>query len=344
MSYMGIQELKDADLKSGSATGDGSTTTFAIGWTPPSEQSLFVTINGVLQSASALSISGANCVFTAAPDSGDAIEFKGIQSSGTVVTTTGDGTIDAAKLADNSVTADKILASSVTNAKTDFQPGTTFKGDGSSADGKITLNCSQNTHGVSIQSPAHAANATYTLTLPTTDGSADEYLQTDGSGVLSWAGAGIGVAQTFRENADHVNGSTSIVIGAANFEEADQAGYTALPTSGGITQSSGVFTFPSTGRYLVLSSVRSSQGVTAYSYSNIQYSSNSGVAWTTQSQGVMMYHVIATYADNQCHAVVNINDESTDRVRVTFDSSSTSITVYGDSAFNETYITLIKLA
>ena len=89
MSYMGIQELKDADLKSGSATGDGSTTTFAIGWTPPSEQSLFVTINGVLQSASALNLSGANCVFTAAPASGDAIEFKGIQSSGTVVTTTG---------------------------------------------------------------------------------------------------------------------------------------------------------------------------------------------------------------------------------------------------------------
>jgi hypothetical protein len=197
MSYMGIQELKDADLKSGSATGDGSTTTFAIGWTPPSEQSLFVTINGVLQSASALSISGANCVFTAAPASADAIEFKGIQSSGTVVTTTGDGTIDAAKLADNSVTSAKILAdavtsakilaSSVTNVKTDFQPGTTFKGDGSSADGKITLNCSQNTHGVSIQSPAHAAAASYTLTLPTTDGNADEYLQTDGSGVFTFA-------------------------------------------------------------------------------------------------------------------------------------------------------------
>ena len=117
MSYMGIQELKDADLKSGSATGDGSTTTFAIGWTPPSEQSLFVTINGVLQSASALSISGANCVFTAAPASGDAIEFKGIQSSGTVVTTTGDGTIDAAKLADNAVTSAKILDDAVTIAK-----------------------------------------------------------------------------------------------------------------------------------------------------------------------------------------------------------------------------------
>ena len=200
------------------------------------------------------------------------------------------------------------------------------------------------------------------FTLPTADGSAKSALITNGSKVLSFAtgtpsatnflrgdgtwdtpAGGLSVAQTFRENADHVNGATSIVIGAANFEEADQAGYTALPTSGGITQSSGVFTFPSTGRYLVLASVRSSQAVTAYSYTNIQYSSNSGVAYTTQSQGVMMYHVIATYADNQCHAVVNINDESTDRVRVTFDSSNTTITVYGDTAFNETYVTLIKL-
>ena len=60
------------------------------------------------------------------------------------------------------------------------------KGDGSSTDGKLTLNCSQNTHGVSIQSPAHSAGASYTLTLPTTNGNASEFLQTDGSGVLSW--------------------------------------------------------------------------------------------------------------------------------------------------------------
>ena len=66
------------------------------------------------------------------------------------------------------------------------------KGDGSSTDGKLTLNCSQNTHGVSIQSPAHSAGASYTLTLPTTNGNASEFLQTDGSGALTWATAGGG--------------------------------------------------------------------------------------------------------------------------------------------------------
>ena len=66
------------------------------------------------------------------------------------------------------------------------------KGDGTSSGqvGKITLNCSNNNHGVSIQSPAHSAGATYTLTLPVNTGSANQALTTDGQGVLSWADAG----------------------------------------------------------------------------------------------------------------------------------------------------------
>ena len=84
--------------------------------------------------------------------------------------------IDSDQYVDGSIDTAHLAASAVTNAKTNFQPGTTFKGDGSSTDGKITINCSANTHGVSIQSPAHASAATYTLTLPTSDGNADEFL------------------------------------------------------------------------------------------------------------------------------------------------------------------------
>ena len=60
------------------------------------------------------------------------------------------------------------------------------RGDGSSADGKITLNCSQNSHGVAIKAPPHSAAQSYTLTLPSsiTNG---YYLKTDGSGNLSFA-------------------------------------------------------------------------------------------------------------------------------------------------------------
>lgn len=54
--------------------------------------------------------------------------------------------------------------------------------------GAIKLNCEQNTHGVTIQGPPHSAAATYTLTLPTADGTAaNQPMVTDGSGQLSFS-------------------------------------------------------------------------------------------------------------------------------------------------------------
>ena len=61
-------------------------------------------------------------------------------------------------------------------------------------DGTLQLNCSANTHGVKIKSPPHSAAASYTLTLPNNDGDADQVLQTNGSGVLTWADSGGGGA------------------------------------------------------------------------------------------------------------------------------------------------------
>lgn len=61
-----------------------------------------------------------------------------------------------------------------------------FKGNGTDGSGRIVLNCEQNTHGITLKGPPHSAGANYTLTLPNNDGDADQYLTTDGSGVLSW--------------------------------------------------------------------------------------------------------------------------------------------------------------
>jgi len=61
--------------------------------------------------------------------------------------------------------------------------------NGNSTDGKLTLNCSAGTHGVTIQSPAHSAGATYTLILPTTTGSAGQVLTSGGGATdqLTWS-------------------------------------------------------------------------------------------------------------------------------------------------------------
>ena len=63
-----------------------------------------------------------------------------------------------------------------------------IKGDGASQDGRIKLNCSQNSHGVTIQSPPHSAGASYTLILPTSAGTSGQTLTTDGSdpAQLAW--------------------------------------------------------------------------------------------------------------------------------------------------------------
>lgn len=58
---------------------------------------------------------------------------------------------------------------------------------GNNTDGSITLNCTANTHGVTIQSPPHASAATYTLILPNDTGTSGQVLSTDGTGTLSWA-------------------------------------------------------------------------------------------------------------------------------------------------------------
>ena len=101
------------------------------------------------------------------------------------------GIVSADKLATNAVTEVKVNADAITNAKTEFTPGLTIKGDGSSADGKIILNCSQNSHGVSISGPAHSAGQSYNLILPTSVGSANQVLASNGSSTnqLSWIDA-----------------------------------------------------------------------------------------------------------------------------------------------------------
>ena len=123
----------------------------------------------------------ANAVLTSS-DIADGIITSGKLANNAVTT---------AKVTDVNITSGKIAADAITNAKTEFTPGLTIKGDGSSADGKIILNCSQNTHGVSIAGPAHGAAQSYNLVLPTSVGTNGQVLATNGSNTnqLTWVDA-----------------------------------------------------------------------------------------------------------------------------------------------------------
>jgi hypothetical protein len=93
--------------------------------------------------------------------------------------------------------------------------GLEVRGDSASlTDAKITLNCYQNTHGVTIKSPPHFANATYTLVLPTTVGTLNQVLSSGGASPsqLQWTSlpsnivSGYGTTNTIPIYTDGTNG------------------------------------------------------------------------------------------------------------------------------------------
>ena len=79
-----------------------------------------------------------------------------------------------------------VVAGNTTSESTSSNAAFIAKGDGSSVDGYIQLNCWNNNHGIKLKAPPHSAGATYTLTFPDDTGSSGQVLRTDGSGNLSW--------------------------------------------------------------------------------------------------------------------------------------------------------------
>ena len=226
MGYIGL-DINYGDVNSQTGTGDGSDTTpiATLDYSVPTSSSIVVTLDGVTQvpDVDYNVTSGTTLTFTTAPVNlvKILVVFLG-RSLG--LGTPADGTVDASKLATDAVTNIKVV--DVAGSKL---TGTVVaKGDGSSTDGKITLNCSQNTHGVSIQSPNHASTADYTLTLPTTNGNANELLKTDGNGVLSWT-PDIDTTNTNASNL--VSGTLPDARFPAVLPASSGANLTSLPTS-----------------------------------------------------------------------------------------------------------------
>tara|TARA_R100001369_G_scaffold22296_1_gene40654 strand:+ start:897 stop:1622 length:726 start_codon:yes stop_codon:yes gene_type:complete len=115
--------------------------------------------------------------------------------------TTINGSTGVNQVQDDIVTVDKLNLISTASV-----PSLEAKGSGSQ-DGYIQLNCYANTHGIKLKSPPHSAGASYTLTFPNNDGDADQFLQTNGSGVMSWA-APSGGGLTLLDTINAASGTT----------------------------------------------------------------------------------------------------------------------------------------
>ena len=175
MPYLGKLPTSGAfqKLDAISTVNDQAAYTMQIGgvnFSPESANNMLVTVNGILQSPTTnYTINGSTITFTSALVTGDVINSILILGDVLNVGTPSDAT--------------------VTNAKTNFvstssAAGLSIKGDGTT-DGTVQLNCSQNSHGVKIASPAHSSGQSYTIKLPTENIAADKIMK-----VASISGSG----------------------------------------------------------------------------------------------------------------------------------------------------------
>ena len=159
---------------------------------PPSGSNLFVTLIG---SATAIGTPNDNTV-TEAKLTSDAVSEAKLKVSNTPVNgyflsaqsgNTGGLTWTDALGTNLDVKTHKVTTST-TNGNVQIEPNGTgvveIRGAGG-ADGTLQLNCSAQSHGVKIKSPAHSAGATYTLTLPINIQNG-YLLTTDANGQTSW--------------------------------------------------------------------------------------------------------------------------------------------------------------
>ena len=179
MAYIGRQLARGENklFDDISSSFNGSTTTFnltvsSVATATATPYQLFVSLGGVMQKPNTdFTTAGNQITFTTAPAAGLScwIMMQG-------------DTIDQAAIPDASVTPSKIAGSG------DFA----FPAD-------IRLKDADGSHYVGFEAPT-TVSTNKVWTLPAADGSASTFLQTNGSGVLSWSGIGGAAGIDFNDN------------------------------------------------------------------------------------------------------------------------------------------------
>jgi hypothetical protein len=150
----------------------------------------------------------------------------------------------------------------------------------------------------------------------------------------------IAEADQFRLTANSTLGSNADIT--ANLERNDTATFSKIGT--GMTESSGVFTFPSTGLYLVIANPMIRSNNDTNSYVIIKGSSNSGGAFSELTYinggiGLSGEAISSVYGST----LMNVTNASTFQVKFTTSSFGSGTRLEGSTSSNYTSFTFIKL-
>ena len=167
-----------------------------------------------------------------------------------------------------------------------------------------------------------------------------------GTNLTSGFANGITSAQQWRISSNFsINSSSELVI--TGWEKQDQSFAGSIGSD--FSVSSGVFTFPTTGIFLI--TLQANFGSNDYSDTNtavkIAISSDSGSSYTNQSQAWLGYETDGNPPSREtgtCHALVNVADASTYRARfMVHNLDGTNAFLEGASTYSSTNVVFIKV-
>lgn len=192
-----------------------------------------------------------------------------------------------------------------------------------------------------------AINATTinSLTFPTSDGSADQLIKTNGSGALSFGtvAGGISEADSWRITSTFQNSANPIT---SNWERFDASGEGKKGT--GMTESSGVFTFPSTGYWYLhfhATFYRGGNSTVYNQYIHIKTTTDNS-SYSERARGVTSMY--SSSGNSGCggsaETIFKCDNTSTHKVTFGVEVDNQYIYTYGNTGNNMTNVVFIKLA
>ena len=169
---------------------------------------------------------------------------------------------------------------------------------------------------VSLTTPTNNPSSNVTFKLPQADGSSGQVLQTDGNGNLSWVTPGTattnGITMMDQWRITNDNNKTNGQVIDSNWERSDGI---AAQIGTGMSESSGIFTFPQTGIYLIMCQ-HQMNGNASYAGVGMELSTNSGNTYGGFSYGYQNMSTVGGYHHLSIHGVCDITNASTHRLRL----------------------------
>ena len=293
-----------------------SQTAYALSHSVTNENDIRLVVNNVVQepgSGKAYTATGTALTLSAALTNGTDEMYCVFLGRATATSAPGAGSIGTAQLADLNVTSGKIANDAVTLAKM-----------ASGTDGNIiSYDASGN--------PVAVATGNDGQVLTSAGAGAPPVFETLPVG-------GITMADQWRTNANRSSFSTGVIN--QHWERVDSDSYGSIGSA--MTQSSGVFTFPATGRYLVMGHIEIIVGDNRdYSGGGIEVTTNNSSY--NYASSTFQWGQDGKYISVNMNHLLNVSDTSNIKVRLFFENESGNDVIIGSTNETRTSMTFIRM-